>query len=219
MKKNILFLLANILFLQICFSQQKVNQSNDVNILFADTPEIYFSFNVTSKEEISIVTRIVSIDNVKNNQVFAYANKKEFKEFVKMGFDYKLLPHPGKNPGAVMCNDYSNKQTMVWDVYPTYSAYETLMAQFQSNYPNLCDIDTIVNLSSGRRILVAKISKNVHTAENEPQFLYSSTIHGDETTGYVTMLRLIDYLLTNYGTNSNVTNLVDNIEIWICPNA
>jgi PKD repeat protein len=219
MKKNILFLLANILFLQICFSQQKVNQSNDVNNLFADTPEIYFSFTVTSKEEISIVTRIVSIDNVKNNQVFAYANKKEFKEFVKLAYDYKLLPHPGKNPNALMCNDYSNKQTLAWDVYPTYSAYESLMAQFQADYPNLCDIDTIASLSSNRRILVAKISKNVHTSENEPQFLYSSTMHGDETTGYVTLLRLIDYLLTNYGTNATVTNLLDNIEIWICPNA
>jgi hypothetical protein len=31
------------------------------------------------------------------------------------------------------------------------------------------------------------------------------------------MLRLIDYLLSNYGTDPRVTGLVDNIEIWINP--
>jgi hypothetical protein len=71
--------------------------------------------------------------------------------------------------------------------------------------------------SGNYQILVLKISDNVHTAENEPQFLYTSSIHGDETTGYILMLRLINYLLTNYGTISKVTNLVNNAEIWICP--
>ncbi|MDP3831550.1 MAG: M14 family zinc carboxypeptidase, partial [Ignavibacteriaceae bacterium] len=55
--------------------------------------------------------------------------------------------------------------------------------------------------------------------EEEPRAQYSSTLHGDETTGYVLMLRLIDYLLSNYGTDTKVTNLVNNLEIWINPNA
>ncbi|MCK4407849.1 MAG: T9SS type A sorting domain-containing protein, partial [Bacteroidales bacterium] len=44
-----------------------------------------------------------------------------------------------------------------------------------------------------------------------------STMHGDETAGYVLMLRLIDYLLSNYGSNDRITDMVDNIEIWINP--
>jgi hypothetical protein len=42
-------------------------------------------------------------------------------------------------------------------------------------------------------------------------------MHGDEITAYVLMLRLIDYLLSNYGNNDRITDLVNGIEIWINP--
>ena len=53
--------------------------------------------------------------------------------------------------------------------------------------------------------------------EAEPQFLYTSSIHGDETTGYVLMLHLIDYLLSGYGTDPTITNLINTTEIFINP--
>jgi hypothetical protein len=53
--------------------------------------------------------------------------------------------------------------------------------------------------------------------EPEPDFMYSSTMHGDETVGYVTLLRLIEYLLSNYNTDSRITNLINETEIWINP--
>jgi PKD repeat protein len=65
--------------------------------------------------------------------------------------------------------------------------------------------------------LAAKISDNINTDEDEPEFLYVSSLHGDETTGYPSMLHLIDYLLSNYGSNQRVTNMVNNMEIYINP--
>ncbi|MDD4847397.1 MAG: M14 family zinc carboxypeptidase, partial [Bacteroidales bacterium] len=53
--------------------------------------------------------------------------------------------------------------------------------------------------------------------EAEPQVLYTSSIHGDEVTGYVLMLRFIDYLLSHYGNDTEITDLLDHLEIWICP--
>ncbi|MCK7536337.1 MAG: hypothetical protein MZV63_37830 [Marinilabiliales bacterium] len=52
---------------------------------------------------------------------------------------------------------------------------------------------------------------------HEPEVFYTSTIHGDETAGFILMLRLADYLLKNYNTDSRVKDLVDNLEIWINP--
>jgi len=43
-------------------------------------------------------------------------------------------------------------------------------------------------------------------------------MHGDETTGFILSLRLIYYLLNNFGTNDAITYLLNNAEIWICPN-
>ena len=102
-----------------------------------------------------------------------------------------------------------------WNYFPTYSAYLSLMQQFKTNYPNICKIDTIGTSVEGRLLLVAKISDNVNTDESEPEFFYTSSMHGDETTGYVLLLHFIDYLLSNYGI-PRITNIV-NIEIYINP--
>jgi hypothetical protein len=106
-----------------------------------------------------------------------------------------------------------------WDVYPTYDAYVNLMNQYAIDYPSICNLVDAGNTVQGIKILLVKISDNVNDREAEPQFLYTSTMHGDETTGYVLMLRLIDSLLTSYGTNPRITNMVNNAEIWINPNA
>lgn len=186
--------------------------------IFAGKKEVYFKFNISSKQEIETVTRIVSIDKViAENVVFAYANKKEFVKFMQLGYDYSLLTHPGdliKNPTMF---DVGQKQTTAWNSYPTYAAYEAMMYQFATDYPSFCKIYNICTLSSGRKLLVAKISHNVNSHENEPQFLYTSTMHGNETSGYIHMLHLIDTLLNGYGSNTRITYILDNTELWINP--
>ena len=42
-------------------------------------------------------------------------------------------------------------------------------------------------------------------------------MHGDELTGYVLMLRFIDDILNKYNVDSRITNLVNEIDIWINP--
>lgn len=104
-----------------------------------------------------------------------------------------------------------------WDFYPTYSAYESYMTGFAQQYPTLCRWVAFDTLASGRRLMALVISDNVDSLEAEPRFLYTSSMHGDELVGYILMLRLADYLLKNYGTDSLVTRLVDDLEIWINP--
>jgi hypothetical protein len=104
-----------------------------------------------------------------------------------------------------------------WDVYPTYQGYLDMMNQFATTYPNLCTIVNIGTTVQGRQLLFAKLSANVNNEENEPEAMYASSMHGDETTGYVLMLRLINYLLSNYGTDPEATNILNNMEVWICP--
>src|SRR5574344_161301 len=106
-----------------------------------------------------------------------------------------------------------------WNRYPTYSTYTQMMADFQTRFPNLCDIDTIlaVTPAGDHSILVAHISNTLHQPANKPSFLYSSTMHGDEVVGYYYMLHLIHYLLNNYTSNTQVQNIINNVDLWICP--
>jgi murein tripeptide amidase MpaA len=62
-----------------------------------------------------------------------------------------------------------------------------------------------------------KISDNVNQQEEEPEFKYISTMHGDEPVGTELLMYLINYLVDNYRTDSLVTYLVDNTEIWLMP--
>lgn len=111
------------------------------------------------------------------------------------------------------------KSAKAWDFYPSYEAYDSIMHQFESDFPVICEMHSIGQLPSGRELLAVKISDNVSIREAEPQFFYTSTMHGDELAGYILMLHLIDHLLSNYGIDARITNMVDNMEIWINPNA
>ncbi|HHE38006.1 MAG TPA: zinc carboxypeptidase [Candidatus Cloacimonetes bacterium] len=186
-------------------------------LLSAENKEIYFKFFINSKKELFKLTRIISIDNVHDKTVFAYANEKEFQEFTSSGYSYEILTNPSKTHQVKMAT--SREQMRDWDSYPTYETYVDLMYQFQIDHPDLCSIENIGSSVEGREILFAKISDNVNIAEDEPEFMYTATMHGDELVGYILMLRLIDELLSNYGSDPQITNLVNNVEIWINPAA
>lgn len=103
----------------------------------------------------------------------------------------------------------------VWDSYPTYQAYENMMYAFETDHPDTCQIITLGTLNSNRKLMVAHINNG--TSEGKPKFFYISTIHGDETTGWILMLRLIDYILNN-PEEPEVKNVLDNIDLYILPN-
>ena len=201
---SLFFLLSSITFAQILDGQY-----------FKNNHEVYFKFFISDRTELNTLTRIISIDNFEGSTVYAYANETEFREFEKLNYTYTVLSHPGKLIQPEMSSDIEGITD--WDVYPTYDAYLAMMYQFQSTYLNLCRIVDAGNTVQGRKILFAVISDNVTQRETEPQFMYTSSMHGDEITGYVLMLRLIDSLLTVYGTDSRITELVNNVEIWINP--
>lgn len=213
-------LLALFLFInQLLFAQN--SQPDDAFKILKERGEIYFSFpvdiNLTTPGMLDQLSRLISIDKVQKNEVYAYANRKEFLNFLELGINFNALAPPSMllQPRMLEAKEASVRST--WDFYPTYSAYIAIMNQFASDYPDLCEVVTIATLPSTRQLLCIHINDSLGYDQNEPEFLYTSSIHGDETTGYVLMLHLVDYLLENYGTDDQVTNLVKNMDIWINP--
>lgn len=184
-------------------------------LISARPVEHYFKFDISDRKELSTITKYISIDNVKGLTVYAYATDRQLEKFNTLGYTYEILPHPGTLIDPKMSTDKADVKE--WDVYPTYDAYVSMMYQFETDYPGLCEIVDIGGTIEGRRLLYAKISTNVGIEEDEPEVMYTSSMHGDETAGYVLMLRLIDYFLTNYGSDPFVTRMVDSCEIWINP--
>lgn len=206
MKYFFTFLFLSLL--NLTFAQKTTHE------LFQAKGEVYFSFTLNELKMIDELTTVISIDNVKKNTVYAYANEKEFNKFLSYNLSYTILPHPGD---AIVETSSSPRNIAAWDVYPTYDAYLQMMNNFQMNYAGLCKIVEVGTTPGGRKLLFAKLSKDVNVKGPKPQFMFASSMHGDEATGYVLMLRLIDSLLTSYGSNPRITRLLDSVEIWIQP--
>jgi hypothetical protein len=186
-----------------------------LTMLFAKSNEVYFQFELPEKDQLNQLSRIISIDKIENNQVYAYANQEELSNFQKTNISHTILPHPNTLHQVTTSDDFDDVRS--WTAYPTYEAYVSAMYQFETDYPNLCDVFSIGQSVNGREILFAKITQNVSVSAPKPQFQYTGQMHGDETVTYILLLNLIEYLLQNYSTDSYVANLVDNIEIWINP--
>ncbi len=214
---NKIFIIVLLFFFTGSINAQS-NQTDKAFDLIKKRGEVYFKINTeTPQKTASELTKIISVDKVTEQSIYAYANKNEFEKFLSYGFDFEVLTPPSMLHKAIMKDKVNIKNITDWDFYPTYQAYEDIMNQFAANYPDLCELKTIATLPSGRKLLVLHINNDLTTEQNEPEFIYTSTMHGDEVTGYVLMLHLIDYFLSNYGTNTEITNLVDNVDLWINP--
>lgn len=187
--------------------------------ILSNRGEIIIRFVQPASISLNALTRMMSIDkyskNKEGNIITAYLNRNEFIEFEKINIPYEIITLPTLKMSGTMCSDIAGVKN--WNCYPTYSQYVQIMQSFAANYPNLCKLDTFGYSIEGRLLLAIKISDYPHTSEEEPAFLYTATMHGDETAGYVLMLRLIDYLLSNYNSNSRISDLLNKTEIWINP--
>lgn len=175
--------------------------------------EIYFRFQ-NPGAEINEISRIISISGIANNWIYAYANKKEFQEFLSLNIPYEVLEHPGYAVNINQALKFS--LATVFSNYPSYTEYIDLMNQYQSLHPDICEIYRIGTSVLGREILCARITGLTDTFY-KPKVFLTSTIHGNEPAGFVMMLYLIDYLVENYGADPLVTSIVDRTEIWINP--
>ncbi|MBS4062690.1 MAG: T9SS type A sorting domain-containing protein [Bacteroidetes bacterium] len=205
-----------ILLFFILFSIQGFTQNYNLDSLQTARQEFYFELKFDDFKQLSTFNQMMSIDQIDGGRIIAYASPSQYQRILDAGHSPTLLLPPSLEyieQNMLDVEDLGQKND--WNYYPTYEAYVAMMQSFQTNYPNLCSIHNIGTLSSGRQLLMARINNGNTTGKAE--FLYTATMHGDETTGYVLTLRLIDQLLTNYGSDPMITNLVDNLDIWINP--
>jgi hypothetical protein len=107
------------------------------------------------------------------------------------------------------------------DVDPRFHTPDEMMTEFQAlelAHPNICDVETVgYSTADNEPIIVVKLSDNVHTYERESAALFVAGQHAREVLGTEAAIKLVNYLVTNYGTNPDVTAWLDSFQIWIMP--
>ncbi len=193
---------------------QNIIPDDRLRQIISNNGQVEVTIPFTGNKAVEKLTANVSVLSVKDKVVHISLSPLTAEWFIMQKFDYKIIERPDtKSILSAMNVD----QAMQWDSYPTYSQYDSIMQSFVKLYPSLCHLDTIGTSVNGRLVLALKISDNAAVDEDEPEVFYTSTMHGDETGGFILMLHLIDYFLKNYAASSRVKNLVDNLEIWINP--
>jgi hypothetical protein len=212
-KKWFIIILSLLLFFTESFSQNKTPDEL-LREMVSKSGQARVTIPQSGIKAINDLSRAVSISSVRDKIVEIVLSKLTVEWFIAQHFDYTLL-ESDDSKGIVSATDIL--QAMEWDTYPSYTQYVSIMQDFPVLYPGLCRLDTIGTSNYGKLVLAVKISDNAGADEDEPGVFFSSTIHGDETGGFIMMLRLADYLLKNYNSDPELKTLVDNLGIWINP--
>ncbi len=178
--------------------------------------EVYISVETSIAESNKSSLRAFSFDKIDDGRIYFYGNKNAFASISSKSINYRIEPIPSQLFDVAMLPN-AKAFTTQWDAYPTYEQYDSIMHKFAIDYPNLCKIHNFGNLYSGRKLLCLQLGDSVNVNQNEVKFLYTATMHGDETAGYLTLLRLAEYLLQNYNTDPQATYIMNNVDIWLNP--
>lgn len=154
--------------------------------------------------------RDLDIDRVRDLIVTAYVDDAQLLELRAAGYPAEAIPNQARRAWAAGERDGR-------EAYHTYTTLTAELQQIAADHPGIVHLASIGQSVQGREIWMVKISDNVATDEPEPEFKFTSTIHGDEPVGMEMCVYLIRLLVDRYGSDPAITALVDDLETWICP--
>lgn len=104
----------------------------------------------------------------------------------------------------------------VWRSWSEDGGIEDEMRQIAADHPNLVELHDLGTTEHGRHLLALKVEKNAGTDPDgdDPGVLFSSTQHAREWISTEVNRRDLHYFVDNYGTDKQVTRLVNTRELW-----
>lgn len=101
--------------------------------------------------------------------------------------------------------------------YHDYNSTMLLVDSLINAYPNLIEKHHYGYSVQGRQLYAVKISDNVSVNEYEPSVSFDGGHHGDEIMGAEVLILMMRDLCVQYGSDPQITDLVNNREVWIFP--
>jgi hypothetical protein len=118
----------------------------------------------------------------------------------------------------VMKEDLNEYYRDFWkdrDAYHTYDEIIQVMNTLSFSHSSICRKHDFGSSLEGRQLTALKISDNVADDEDEPEVMFDGGIHGDEIGGPENLIRFAQYLCDSYGTDPDITSLINEREIWL----
>lgn len=105
-----------------------------------------------------------------------------------------------------------------WDRYHTTKETHALLQAWADAYPQLTELYSIGESLQGTPLMVLEITnEETGPALEKPGYYYDGNIHSGELTGAEVALHFAWYLLSKYGQDERVTELVDRRVLYVRP--
>jgi carboxypeptidase T len=158
----------------------------------------------------------VTVDEVHGHGVVVSGRADQIKRLRARGYEVTPL-------GAVPDRSAGEDDVRLFDFpsgdsnYHNYAEMTSEIDTIVSAHPSIASQRVIGKSYQGRNIVAVKISDNVATDESEPEVLFTHHQHAREHLTVEMALYLLRELTSDYGSDSRVTSMVNNREIWIVP--
>lgn len=157
----------------------------------------------TRAERTALVRDGAAIDEVREDSVVITAEPAEADRLRQLGWDLTAVP--------------TTRQAASPEDYHTYEEVLAAVDDAVARYPDLVSSQVIGTSHEGTDIVAVKISDNVGTDEDEPEVLFTYNQHAREHLTVEMALYTLTELTSRYGSDAQVTELVDAREIWLVP--
>lgn len=150
-----------------------------------------------------------AIDEVRASSVVVTADEEHAAQLADLGYTLTALTAPAeRGVSAAAPEDYH-----------TYAETLAAVAEAEAAYPDLVSSQVIGQSYEGRDIVAVKVSANVAVDEDEPEVLFTHNQHAREHLTVEMALYTLTELTSQYGTDAEITGLLDSREIWLIPSA
>ena len=209
MKKLILSVIAILISVTISAQQKKVIRLD----------------HVSKKDFLELIKKGYDIASFKPNS---------FIDIVVTENEENTLKNEGYSFITVQTEEQIKKNLIVGKTlsgYRTYNDLLTELQQIETNNPAICKLYDIgdtrgkeyanagnANYNDYQQdIWLMKVSDNVAAEEDEPSVFYFAEHHAREPISLEVNMYILNYLISNYGTDPDVTNWINNTQIWFVP--
>lgn len=224
MRNKILSLFLCILFIATSFSVAAMTKTSQIQK--ADEIKTSCYIKIYEENAANIASNLLNegydvlYDKITKDSFDLIVTPKELKTIESKGLNFEIISR-GRPFYEIQKERQGNP--LFFPGYPDLTEIIDEMNETESNYPDICKVYDITETygcpetHEGRHIYAMKISDNVEDDEDEPSFLMVSCHHAREIVTPVIALYSIEQFTSEYGSDPDITEVVDDYEIWISP--
>ncbi|HVP07777.1 MAG TPA: M14 family metallopeptidase, partial [Candidatus Acidoferrum sp.] len=168
---------------------------------------------MTKAQFLNMRTLGLDITEVKDGEFTVMAKPEDLQTLNQLQISYDVI-----HPDVAAFYESRNVAAAPFGGFRTLAQIEAYLDSLTMLYPGLCSPKFSIGPTyEGRQMWVVRISNNPTVEQGKPSVFYNSLIHAREPEGAAMLLNFMQYLLSNYGVDTAITNLIDNRELYFLP--